>query len=156
MNPRTTTVTIEGRTAELIDQGRAALAETTGKLSRAAFLAAAVENYTADLAEQGHPIDAVDDERSTDLAGTRIPFRPRAQWALVDTTTIPHHVQLATGRGPGGKTVLTVVAEVLPHIAPGGRYGTWRDMLDLAGYHVDDTRDPDNMSDGRDMIPIRP
>jgi hypothetical protein len=152
--PKYTTINLDRDTADLVDQIRAALLDTTGKLSRAAVLTAAVEHYAAALADEGHAIDAIDTDQFTDLAGTKIPFRPRASWAIIDTETIPHRVELATGRGPGGGTVLTVVGEILPHLDGGGRFTSWRSMLQLAGYEPDDSRATDTMPDGRTVIPI--
>lgn len=147
------TINTTADTLALVDQCRAALRQTSGKLSRAALVAAAVEHYAASLADEGHPVDAVDVDQLTDLSGTKIPFRPRADWAIIDTT-VPPRVQLATGRGPRGNTVLTVVAEILPHLTHGGHYGSARAMLDLAGYAVDNDRDTDVMPDGRELLPI--
>ena len=58
-------------TLALVDQCRAALSQTSGKLSRAALVTAAVEHYAATLADEGHPIDAVDGDQLTDLARSK-------------------------------------------------------------------------------------
>lgn len=147
------TINTTAETLALVDQCRAALSQTSGTLSRAALVTAAVEHYAASLADEGHPIDAVDVDQFTDLAGTKAPFRPRADWAIIDTA-VPPRVQLATGRGPHGAAVLTVVAEVLPHLTHGGHYGSARAMLDLAGYTIDTDRDTDTLADGRELLPI--
>lgn len=140
-------------TLALIDQCRAALSQTSGTLSRVALVTAAVEHYAATLAKEGHPVDAVDVDEFADLAGTKVPFRPRAEWAIINTA-MPPRVQLATGRGPRGNTVLTVVAEILPHLTHGGHYGNAKAMLDLAGYTIDDSRAADTLEDGRELLPI--
>lgn len=153
---KSTTVTLSRDTADRIDAGRAALAAARGRLSRASFVAAAVEHYLADLADEGYAVgEVIDPDQFTDLAGRRLPFRPRANWAIVDRSRYPHRVQLAEGRGPQSTAALVIVAEILPHLTATGAYTRPEVMLDLAGFTVDPDREPDTLSDGRDMIPIR-
>jgi hypothetical protein len=154
---RYSTVNVSTQTLARIDQGRAALAAQRGTFSRAAFLTAAVEHYLDTLADDGYDVDAVGTDQLVDLEGTKIPFRPAADWALVDTSHIPNRVTLATGHGPGRTATFTATAEILPHLTR-GRFGGWREMLRSAGYTVDDSRTlPDDqrvLSDGRDIIAI--
>lgn len=156
--PRYSTVNVTTETLDRIDQARHALAADIGTLSRAAFVTAAVENYLDNLAAGGYALDAPATDQLVNLAGIKIPFRPRADWALVDTGCIPNRVSLATGNGPDGTATLTVTAEILPHLTR-GRFGGWREMLRSSGYVIDEDRTlPDDqaiLSDGRDIIPIR-
>lgn len=90
----------------------------------------------------------------TDLSGTKMPFRPASNWALVDGTVIPNKVWLATGSGPGKTAVLTVTAEILTHLTR-GRFGGWKGMLLLAGYRIDSDREHDRvLDDGRVLVPV--
>lgn len=154
---RYSTVNVPAATIDRIDQARACLADELGTFSRAAFVSAAVDHYLDSLAAAGYTVDAVDLSQFVNLDGVKIPFRPPAQWALVDTSITPNRVALAAGHGPGGTATLTVTAEILPHITR-GRFGGWREMLRSAGYTVDDSRTlPDDqrvLSDGRDIIAI--
>lgn len=150
-----TTVNLPSDVIDVLDAGRAALAHERGATSRPAFVAAAIEHYVAALADDGYDVPDVGDLGAIqNLAGVKIPFRPRADYAIVDDDRIPNAVRLAVGQGPGGTASLRVVAELLPHHTR-GRYGGWRAMLHTAGYAVDETRERETMSDGRAIIPIR-
>lgn len=154
---RYSTVNLTDTTLATVDQARAALSGTRGTLSRAAFVAAAVDHYVAALADDGVDVDCADIDGVTDLSGTKMPFRPAADWALVDDTVIPNKVWLATGSGPGKTAVLTVTAEILPHLTR-GRFGGWKEMLRLAGYRIDTDRELDEhdrvLDDGRVLVPV--
>jgi hypothetical protein len=149
-----TTMNIPTDVVETLDAGRGALARTSGVMSRPAFVAAAIEHYVAALSEKGYDVPEIGDVESIeDLAGVKMPFRPRADYAIVNDERTPNAVQLAVGQGPGGAASLRVVAELLPHHTR-GRYGGWRAMLHAAGYAVDETRETETVSDGRAIIPI--
>lgn len=151
-----TTTSLPAETAQRVDDARAVLAPHWGNVSRTEFVNAAVEHYLAELADDGWDVDVPASPDAIEALGRgKLPWRPRADWALVDNTQNPPAVQLAIGRGPRGVGTLLVVAEVLPYMAR-TNYGSAMEMLREAGYAVDESREPDSMSDGRDMIPIRP
>lgn len=155
--PRYGTVNVPVDTLARIDHAREVLAERSGVLSRAALLTAAVEHYLESLADEGYDVDSVPTDQFTDLAGTRIPYRPVAHWAIVDTSVTPNTVSLVTGHGPGRLAVLTETARILPHLV-GRRYGSWKEMLNAAGYHIDTSRTLDDrdaeLDDGRTLVPV--